>query len=383
MTDRKSRHRLSKLEKLVSTAVKEREEREKQAVKELPFHSQRHATAVAAIVLSGQPKIDEPLIRAWARALQHYGIDVNVLGGMGDQVRAAQRLLPKIIGGEDSSARFTQIFSTAPVWLLQFTGISMDSRLLKFHVPDISQRLRWGSAGFEDARRWPLLPSGVMTAGNPITDNDPRQLWLIPFCIMTVGDPIQAFENRLSLEKEETRYRAIDPLIDDIFFALNLDGKPEEEWSGYEKRRIRRLAERFSHFQEDRVRREQEREQRERKREQEGIDKKAKRNRKEEEKAFGELLGQYPKGMTSYFMWLAERHPASFAALLGRAMPQIMQQHAQGADAFEAMLTAEEIDAFLSARNMPTLQQAFQLPKRIDLKNPPTIDVTPEQPEQQ
>ena len=101
MTDRKSRHQLSKLEKLVSTALKEREEREKQAVKELPFRARRHATAVAAIVLSGQPKIDEPLIKAWARALQHYGINVNVLGGIDDQVRAAQRLLPIIIGGEN------------------------------------------------------------------------------------------------------------------------------------------------------------------------------------------------------------------------------------------------------------------------------------------
>ena len=131
MTDRKSRHQLSKLEKLVSTALKEREEREKQAVKELPFRARRHATAVAAIVLSGQPKIDEPLIKAWARALQHYGINVNVLGGIDDQVRAAQRLLPIIIGGEELSVRFTEIFRTAPVWLLQFTGISMDARLLK------------------------------------------------------------------------------------------------------------------------------------------------------------------------------------------------------------------------------------------------------------
>jgi hypothetical protein len=247
MTDRKSRHRLSKLEKLVSTALKEREEREKQAVKELPYQALRHATAVAAIVLSGQPKIDEPLIKAWARALQHHGINVNVLGGMDDQVRAAQRLLPIIIGGEESSARFTEIFRTAPVWLLQFTGISMDARLLKFHVPDISQRLTWGSAGYKDALRWPLLPSGVMTAGDPIPDNDPRQLWLTLFCIMTVGDPIQAFENRLSREKEENRsHRANDPLLKDIFFALNLDGKPEEEWSGYEKRRMRKLSERIS-----------------------------------------------------------------------------------------------------------------------------------------
>jgi hypothetical protein len=220
MTDRTSRHRLSKLEKLVSAAQKEREQRENQAAQELPYHARRHATAVAAIVLAGQPKIDEPLIMAWARALQHYGINVNVLVGMDDQVRAAQRLLPIIIGSEHSSARFSEIFSTAPVWLLQFTGISLDARLLKFHVPDISQRLTWGSAGYKDALRWPLLPSGVMTAGDPIPHNDPRHLLLILFCIMTAGDPMQAFENRLSLEKEETRSRrAVDPLVD-YFFSL-------------------------------------------------------------------------------------------------------------------------------------------------------------------
>jgi hypothetical protein len=60
-------------------------------------------------------------------------------------------------------------------------------------------------------------------------------------------------------------------------------------------------------------------------------------------------------------------------------MPQIMQ-HEHGEDPCR---TAEDIEAFFRARNMPTLQQAFQLPKRIDLENPPTIDGTPEQPEQQ
>ena len=49
-----------------------------------------------------------------------------------------------------------------------------------------------------------------------------------------------------------------------------------------------------------------------------------------------DLLRQEPNGMTSYFMWLAEHHPAIFASLLGRAMPQIMQQE-PGGDVFEAM----------------------------------------------
>jgi hypothetical protein len=107
--DRRSRHRIGKCEELVSSALKEREERLKQFLRVGPTHARRHASAVAAIVLSGQPRVDEPLNRAWARALQHYGIDNN------DQVAASQRLLPIIKEDRKGPARFTEIFSTAPI----------------------------------------------------------------------------------------------------------------------------------------------------------------------------------------------------------------------------------------------------------------------------
>jgi hypothetical protein len=77
MMDRRSRHRIGKCEELLSAALKERDERLKEFLQEGFIHALRHATAVAAIVLSGQPRIDEPLNRAWARALQRYGIENN------------------------------------------------------------------------------------------------------------------------------------------------------------------------------------------------------------------------------------------------------------------------------------------------------------------
>ena len=61
------------------------------------------------------------------------------------------------------------------------------------------------------------------------------------------GDPIKAFEEGLSREKEENYSRRDkDPVVEYICLALDLDGKPEEEWSGYEKRRMRKLSERIS-----------------------------------------------------------------------------------------------------------------------------------------
>jgi hypothetical protein len=78
--------------------------------KALPNHAQRHATAVAAIVLAGKPKIDEPLNRAWARTLRHYEIALDPT----TESKAAQLLFPIIVGKQAASVRFAKIFSTAP-----------------------------------------------------------------------------------------------------------------------------------------------------------------------------------------------------------------------------------------------------------------------------
>jgi hypothetical protein len=232
------RRRINRIEELVSAAREERGRLRPLGSK----HARPHATAVAAIVLSGQPRVDEPLIRAWERALRHYRIDVKEPCSSVGQVEAAQRLLPIIRGDEEESAKFTEVFSTAPVWLLQFTRMFFDAHLLGFRLPHMTEKLGWGSAGFEDARRWPSLPLGKMTAGDPIPDNDDRQ-WVL--AILSVSrDPIPDFEEIISREDEE--YRGKDPLIKDFFFARALDGKPEEQWSRYEHRRMRQFSERIS-----------------------------------------------------------------------------------------------------------------------------------------
>jgi hypothetical protein len=83
--DRGSRQRIWKIERLLSKtekllpAVLTKSE-ESQIPLEVKFGILRkevrfHATAVAAIVISGEPKIDEHLKCAWARTLAHYKID--------------------------------------------------------------------------------------------------------------------------------------------------------------------------------------------------------------------------------------------------------------------------------------------------------------------
>jgi hypothetical protein len=199
-----------------------------------------HAVAVAAIVLSGQPKIDEPLQRAWRRTLRSYEITLKDPDSWHDQVIAARQLVHLIMDKANESAQFTQIFRDAPVWLLQFTGTAMDARLLKFELPDLSRRFIWRSAGYQDARRWPALPLGRMADGETIPRTDPRRLWISLACRLTIGE----FPDEMEFFQEEQRFT--DPLLDDIVFALRLDDRvPEEELSRYERRRLATLLERI------------------------------------------------------------------------------------------------------------------------------------------
>jgi hypothetical protein len=258
--DRSSQRRIWKVENLLAAEKKEREEKRRKEFENYVLHARFHATAVAAIVLSGEPKIDEPLIRPWTRALQHYGISALQQYGMNlddaarerDQVAAAQRLFPIIVGGAEESAKFAEIFRTAPGWLFYFTNTLMDALWLKLlyplwlksDLPHKSWRPKWGSAGYEESRRWPLLPLGTMTHGDPISDEDAR-LWPFPLDRMKEADPTPDFDDNLSQEDEDEA--SAYEFLENLNLLLDLAEKPEKEkeLSRYQKLRLRKHFERY------------------------------------------------------------------------------------------------------------------------------------------
>src|SRR6516165_12821770 len=91
---------LLKLENMLSLAQKQDEERRKKDYEIYVSLARPHATAVAAIVLAGKPKVDEPLAEAWKRALRHYKIEDRYNW---DHVHAAKQLFPLIVGDADMS----------------------------------------------------------------------------------------------------------------------------------------------------------------------------------------------------------------------------------------------------------------------------------------
>jgi hypothetical protein len=254
--------RISQAESRLPAALERQRKRREQLKLNYSTLAFIHATAVAAIVLYGNPKIDEPLIRAWVRALDYYesgarvtkflqelerssrkydgtlqasaadNVDDDNAGHSDewgeDQEDRANKLLNKPVeeackdyvdatdrirplgSAEDQLARFTNIFKEAPIWLLNFTSTFLDAKLLKFDLPDLSGPAEWGKFGRRDARRWPMLPVGVMSA----------------------GDPIPAQETDVSA----------DLSIEELLFALDATNRPPWEWTRRERFVIESLS---------------------------------------------------------------------------------------------------------------------------------------------
>jgi len=86
---------------------------------------------------------------------------------------AAEKLYVEMITKrEEEKSFFSKTLKNAPAWLLKFTLVPLDARCLNFDPPDLSAAPAWGIMGLRDARRWPLLPQGIMTAGHPVPNRE-------------------------------------------------------------------------------------------------------------------------------------------------------------------------------------------------------------------
>ena len=239
------RARILRIEELLAAKLKAQQERRRKLAELLPTYARRHATAVAAIALAGEPRIDEPLTRAWARTLQYYEIELKDPTEKSEQVRAALLLDPIIVGKQTTSSGFAEAFNTAPPWFLQFTRTVLDAWILKFHLPQMKPSANWGTEGFADAEHWPFLPLGVLTAGEPIPHDDVRHMMVAMQSIVPPSDRIPDVVDLFAGAADDP---SCDDrtILDDIAFAFSLDEKPLEEWSAYEKRWMRKLVRRIS-----------------------------------------------------------------------------------------------------------------------------------------
>ena len=212
MIRRELKSQLIELEKRYAAAV---QAKRKKADAPTDF-ARLHAIQVAAVALYGEPKMEEPLSVAQSRmqkkldkefgaAAKEYWIRERGENGFPSEVDyLCQLLMFNSLPGANDNLKFEQIFSKAPVWLLKFTGVEWDAKLLGFKLRKLVGAPELGSGARRDRNRWPSLPQGTIDAGGPCSDpdepwdSDPDEPW--------DSDPDEPWERII-----ERRCRAIRP----------------------------------------------------------------------------------------------------------------------------------------------------------------------------
>jgi hypothetical protein len=81
-----------------------------------------------------------------------------------------------------------------------------------------------------------------MSAGDPIPDSDLRRLWILLFCTITV--PFLDIEEIGREDRSVRSHRGQDSHLELFHYLVESHGKPDSEWSDYDRRRIGKLSER-------------------------------------------------------------------------------------------------------------------------------------------
>jgi hypothetical protein len=181
MIRRELKSQVNDLEMRIAAAVQEKRDKVDAPV----CQARMHAIQVAAVVLYGEPKIEEPLGIAWSRVEEML---TKKFGAAADEwwLREGEEELHPTLrvlflyapfmfnnrpGGNDN-LKFERIFSEAPAWLLKFTAVEWDAKLLGFKLRKLVGTPELGREARRDRDRWPFLPEGTIDAGGPCSEPD-------------------------------------------------------------------------------------------------------------------------------------------------------------------------------------------------------------------
>jgi hypothetical protein len=180
MIRRELKSRLIDLEKRYAAAVQVKHDEVNAPVD----YAHNHAIAVAAVALYGEPKIEEPLRIAKSRMQEKLddefaaAADELCIREFGEKMHPNLRpdfypplMFNNLRGGNDN-LKFERIFSEAPAWLLKFTAVEWDAKLLGFKLRKLVGTPALGRDARLDRNKWPFLPEGTIDAGGPCSEPD-------------------------------------------------------------------------------------------------------------------------------------------------------------------------------------------------------------------
>jgi hypothetical protein len=183
MIRRELKSQVNDLEKRIAKAVQAKRDKANAPLR----HAFTHAMEVAAVALHGEPKIEEPLRIAQSRMQEKLEkefaavveeLSIREFGRKPDCWfrpffhSLYPRLMFDSLPGDSRLFEFKRIISEAPAWLLKFTAVEWDAKLLGFKLRKLVGTPELGRDARLDRNRWPSLPMGTIDAGGPCSEPD-------------------------------------------------------------------------------------------------------------------------------------------------------------------------------------------------------------------
>jgi hypothetical protein len=149
--------RLARVETLIEPYLQRQKEEEQKAREFLVRIARDHAIKLGALVLRGEPKLNEPLEIAWKRCLTRFSFEGNI-----------SHLVLQNLPGESEQKKFQHVLDITPPWLLRFTQALLTAGILGLKCPDYSRAPPEGIRARSRILTWPLLPLGTLQEGGPV-----------------------------------------------------------------------------------------------------------------------------------------------------------------------------------------------------------------------
>ena len=163
---RNLRKRLQRLDERIGPYLAKKEQEYEQQLADLKPVAFRHAVKLGALMLRGDPQLQEPLDGAWQRCLDRF--EVRSLGREAIINSALEVRVLAELPGDTEQAKFQNLLDLAPHWLLKFTLAGRTAFLRNLNFPNISDAPRPGHLGFREMLGWPELPKSTLQAGVPL-----------------------------------------------------------------------------------------------------------------------------------------------------------------------------------------------------------------------
>jgi hypothetical protein len=153
---RSTLRRIRRLSADAAPVIAELERRTSELIDSAPILAEDHLPRVIGVFRYGEPRIEEPLARAYGRALSKLGVDErllpNHLRGILEREPPAGDIKSKIAAGVRQT----------PDWLqhLCFTALSMN--LIGFEPTQLAEAVLKLQPTRSDRNCWPWLPQGIL-----------------------------------------------------------------------------------------------------------------------------------------------------------------------------------------------------------------------------